>query len=271
MEFAGCRMAAGIFFAQRRVPLAFWAHGAYNNAYFLIRDLRPVLHPRRRIMRLFDILGPVMVGPSSSHTAGAVRIGLTARKLLGDRPVHADISLHGSFALTGHGHGTDCALIAGLLGMQPDDLRIPESFAVAAEQGLTFTFQNVQMRNAHPNTARLKLTGANGRALDIVAESVGGGRIRIRSIDGIETNFSGEHNTLIVHNQDTPGHVAAVTAALMQRHVNIATMQLYRDEQGGYAVMILECDQPIPKDIEQWLSHIEGIQKITIFNQEEPV
>jgi|GEM_PF-270111 len=143
--------------------------------------------------------------------------------------------------------------------------------AVAAEQGLTFTFQNVQMRNAHPNTARLKLTGANGRALDIVAESVGGGRIRIRSIDGIETNFSGEHNTLIVHNQDTPGHVAAVTAALMQRHVNIATMQLYRDEQGGYAVMILECDQPIPKDIEQWLSHIEGIQKITIFNQEEPV
>ena len=196
-------------------------------------------------MRLFDILGPVMVGPSSSHTAGAVRIGLTARKLLGDRPVHADILLHGSFALTGHGHGTDCALIAGLLGMQPDDLRIPESFAVAAEQGLTFTFQNVQMRNAHPNTARLKLTGANGRALDIVAESV--------------------------HNQDTPGHVAAVTAALMQRHVNIATMQLYRDEQGGYAVMILECDQPIPKDIEQWLSHIEGIQKITIFNQEEPV
>ena len=184
-------------------------------------------------MRLFDILGPVMVGPSSSHTAGAVRIGLTARKLLGDRPVHADISLHGSFALTGHGH--------------------------------------VQLRNAHPNTARLQLTGAKGRTLDIVAESIGGGRIRICSIDGIETNFSGEHNTLIVHNQDTPGHVAAVTAALMQRHVNIATMQLYRSEQGGYAVMILECDQPIPKDIEQWLSHIEGIQKITIFNQEEPV
>ena len=193
-------------------------------------------------MRLFDILGPVMVGPSSSHTAGAVRIGLTARKLLGDQPVHADISLHGSFALTGHGHGTDCALIAGLLGMQPDDLRIPGSFAIAAEQGLTFAFQNVQLRNAHPNTARLQLTDAKGRTLDIVAESVGGGRIRIRSIDGIETNFSGEHN-----------------------------MQLYRSEQGGYAVMILECDQPIPKDIEQWLSHIEGIQKITIFNQEEPV
>ena len=220
-------------------------------------------------MRLFDILGPVMVGPSSSHTAGAVRIGLTARKLLGDRPVHADILLHGSFALTGHGHGTDCALIAGLLGMQPDDLRIPESFAVAAEQGLTFTFQNVQMRNAHPNTARLKLTGANGRALDIVAESVGGGRIRIRSIDGIETNFSGEHNTLIVHNQDTPGHVAAVTAALMQRHVNIATMQLYRNHRGGYAVMVIETDQDIPAEALRWLSRLEGVIKVTYLNAEQ--
>lgn len=183
-------------------------------------------------MRLFDILGPIMVGPSSSHT--------------------------------------DCALIAGLLGMQPDDLRIPNSYALAEQEGLSFTFSTVQIRNAHPNTARLQLTGASGRTLDVVAESIGGGRIRVSSIDGIEANFSGEHNTLIVHNQDTPGHVAAVTSALMQRHVNIATMQLFRNAQGGYAVMILECDQPIPTDIEQWLSHIDGIQKITIFNQEDP-
>lgn len=217
-------------------------------------------------MRLFDILGPVMVGPSSSHTAGAVRIGLTARKLLGDRPVHADISLHGSFALTGHGHGTDCALIAGLLGMQPDDLRIPGSFAVAAEQGLTFSFRNVQLRNAHPNTARLQLTGAKGRTLDIVAESIGGGRIRIRSIDGIETNFSGEHNTLIVHNQDTPGHVAAVTTCLSGHGVNIATMQLYRSAAGGYAVMVLECDEPIPDEIAGELRTLPGIVKVTILN-----
>lgn len=221
-------------------------------------------------MRLFDILGPVMVGPSSSHTAGAVRIGLAARKLLGEEPAHADISLHGSFALTGHGHGTDCALIAGLLGMQPDDLRIPDSFKEAEKRGLTVKLSAVQLRNVHPNTARLQLTGVNGRTLDVVAESIGGGRIRIVSIDGIDANFSGEHNTLIVHNQDVPGHVAAVTTALMQRHVNIASMQLYRSEQGGYAVMILECDQPIPTDIEEWLSHIDGIMKITIFNQENP-
>lgn len=221
-------------------------------------------------MRLFDILGPVMVGPSSSHTAGAVRIGLAARKLLGEEPAHADISLHGSFALTGHGHGTDCALVAGLLGMQPDDLRIPDSFKEAEKCGLTVKLSAVQLRNVHPNTARLQLTGVNGRTLDVVAESIGGGRIRIVSIDGIDANFSGEHNTLIVHNQDVPGHVAAVTTALMQRHVNIASMQLYRSEQGGYAVMILECDQPIPTDIEEWLSHIDGIMKITIFNQEDP-
>ena len=104
-------------------------------------------------MRLFDILGPVMVGPSSSHTAGAVRIGLTARKLLGDRPVHADISLHGSFALTGHGHGTDCALIAGLLGMQPDDLRIPNAYDEANRAGMAYSFHTVELRDANPNTA----------------------------------------------------------------------------------------------------------------------
>ena len=222
-------------------------------------------------MRLFDVLGPVMTGPSSSHTAGAVRIGSTARRLLGEQPADAEILLYGSFAATGRGHGTDKALVAGLLGMQPDDDRIPRSFAIAKETGLHFKIGTINLRGAHPNTAVLRLTGVSGRKLEVVGASIGGGRINICQIDGITTNFGGDHNTLIVHNQDTPGHVAAVTAALMQRHVNIATMQLYRSEQGGYAVMILECDQPIPKDIEQWLSHIEGIQKITIFNQEEPV
>ena len=184
-------------------------------------------------MRLFDILGPVMIGPSSSHTAGAVRIGWMAQRLLGSPPVRAEIGLAGSFALTGRGHGTDRALIAGLLGMHPDDSRIPDSFALAAERGLDFTFSTLHLRGAHPNTARLQLTGADGRTLDIVAESVGGGRIRVCSIDGITANFTGEHNTLIVHNQDAPGHVSAVSSALTQRQVNIATMQLYRSDEGG--------------------------------------
>ncbi len=220
-------------------------------------------------MRLFDILGPIMVGPSSSHTAGAVKMGYVAQKLLGDVPARAEITLYGSFAQTGRGHGTDRALVAGLLGMQPDDLRIPNSFSLAQKAGMEFSFETGILRGRHPNTARLYLTGKTGRTLEVVAESVGGGRIRVSHIDGIETNFSGETNTLVVHNRDVPGHVAAVTDALRRHRVNIATMQLYRSHPGGDAVMVLECDQPIPADLEAALAGMEGIRKVTVLNQEE--
>ena len=220
-------------------------------------------------MRLFDVLGPVMIGPSSSHTAGAVRIGRVARRLLGVQPTHADILLHGSFALTGKGHGTDRALVAGLLGMYPDDPRIPRSLEEADAAGLSVTFGRVELKNVHPNTALLRLKGPDGRALEVVASSVGGGRIRICEIDRITVNFSGEQNTLIVHNSDTPGHVSEVTTALAHRGINIATMQLYRSGQGGYAVMVLECDQPIPEELAAWLRGIKGIIKVTYFNLEE--
>ena len=173
-------------------------------------------------MRLFDVLGPVMTGPSSSHTAGAVRIGLTARNLLGEAPKTAEILLHGSFAATGRGHGTDRALVAGLLGMLPDDERIPDSFSLAQQAGLDYTIGTVVLRGAHPNTALLRLEGVSGRKLEVMGASIGGGRINICQIDGITTNFGGDHNTLIVHNQDTPGHVAAVTTCLSQHGVNIA-------------------------------------------------
>lgn len=215
-------------------------------------------------MRLFDVLGPVMTGPSSSHTAGAVRIGSTARRLLGEQPAEAEILLYGSFAATGRGHGTDRALVAGLLGMQPDDDRIPHSFSIAKEAGLHFKIGTTNLRGAHPNTAVLRLTGASGRKLEVVGASIGGGRINICQIDGITTNFGGDHNTLIVHNQDTPGHVAAVTTCLSQHGVNIATMQLYRSTAGGYAVMVLECDEPIPDEIAGQLGSQPGIVKVTI-------
>ena len=162
-------------------------------------------------MRLFDVLGPVMTGPSSSHTAGAVRIGSTARRLLGEQPAQAEILLYGSFAATGRGHGTDRALVAGLLGMQPDDDRIPNSFALAKASGLHYKIGSINLRGAHPNTAVLRLVGVSGRKLEVVGASIGGGRINICQIDGITTNFGGDHNTLIVHNQDTPGHVATVS------------------------------------------------------------
>ena len=197
-------------------------------------------------MNIFDILGPVMVGPSSSHTAGAVRIGLIARRLLGGQPATAKITLSGSFAATGTGHGTDRALVAGLLGMKPDDIRIPDSFALAVEQGLAFTFNKIELKETHPNTAILQLSTAGGRELEVQASSLGGGRIMVNKLDGINVNFNGDSPTLIVHNLDQPGHVAEVTSMLSHKSVNIATMQLYRNHRGGYAVMVIETDQDIP-------------------------
>ena len=149
------------------------------------------------MLDIFEILGPIMVGPSSSHTAGAVRIGRMARTLLGEPPVKADIGLYGSFAETGRGHGTDRALVAGLLGMKPDDLRIPESFSVAKEQGLSFVFHPAELREAHPNTAVLTVEGASGKKTKVQAASIGGGRIRVDQLDGVAVDFTGIFNTLM--------------------------------------------------------------------------
>ncbi len=214
-------------------------------------------------MNLFDILGPVMVGPSSSHTAGAVRIGYISRRLLKDTPQHAEIILHGSFATTGVGHGTDKALIAGLLGMQPDDIRIPDSFALAKREGLTFSFTNQSVKDAHPNTAILKLTGATGKTVEVQAASIGGGRIEVHKLDGIEVAFSGEKPTLIVHNIDMPGHVAKVASLLYGKHINIATMQYYRGKRGGEAVMIMVLDQSVSENELDWIEDQRGITKVT--------
>ena len=157
-------------------------------------------------MRLFDVLGPVMIGPSSSHTAGAARIGYTAQKLLGEVPAKADIGLYGSFATTGKGHGTDRALVAGLLGLRPDDPRLPDSFALAEEQGMTFTIHPVELRSAHPNTAVLHLTARSGRELSLKAASVGGGRIRVTEIDGVRADFGGDSRI------DSPGRIVWIAS-----------------------------------------------------------
>ena len=221
-------------------------------------------------MRLFDVLGPVMIGPSSSHTAGAAKIGYTAQKLLGDLPVEADIGLYGSFATTGKGHGTDRALVAGLLGLRPDDPRLPDSFALAEQQGMKFRIHPVELRSAHPNTAVLILKSRNGRVLSMKAASVGGGRIRVTEIDGVPADFGGDSNTLIIHNEDTPGCIAEVTTSLAMRRINIASMQVFRAGTGSYAVMVLECDSHIPHPLVQQLSVMPGILKVTCLNVDEP-
>ena len=220
-------------------------------------------------MNLFDIMGPIMVGPSSSHTAGAVRIGLITRKLLGRPPVRSELLLHGSFAATGKGHGTDRALVAGLLGMGPDDPDIPRSFALAERAGLLVRIGSVVLRGAHPNSVLLKVEDERGNTLEVNASSLGGGRVRVNAIDGLDASFTGDYPTLIIRKEDRPGAVAEVSAILSRRKVNIATMQLYRNMRGGLAVMVMESDQDIWQEAVEELRSCPGIVRVTYLNMQE--
>lgn len=214
-------------------------------------------------MNSFDIIGPVMVGPSSSHTAGAVKIGNIARRLLGEPVRRAEIIFHGSFLATGKGHGTDKALVAGLLGFAVDDCRIAESFRYADESGMLYHLTGADLGDIHPNSVKLNLTGMGGRTIQVVGASVGGGSIRITEIDGMPAHFSGSYPTLVVNHEDRPGQIHEITAILGRLNVNIATMQVYRSSKGGNAVTILECDQGIPADAITQLSSQGSITKVT--------
>ena len=214
------------------------------------------------MLDIFDILGPVMIGPSSSHTAGAARIGSMARSLLGAPPVRAAIHLYGSFAETGAGHGTDRALVGGLLDMKPDDPRLPFAFDEAKKAGLTYTIDEISLRDAHPNTAVIEAWAADGKTLVMQASSLGGGRIMVTEFNGLQAKFSCDLPTLIVQNTDQPGRVGIVTSLLAKEKINIATLHVYRDHPGGNAVMIIEMDKPASKAIVESLSKAEGIKRV---------
>lgn len=215
----------------------------------------------RADMRLFDILGPVMIGPSSSHTAGAARIGRITRRLLGEPLVSADVLLCGSFAATYGGHGTDRAIIGGLLDMNVDDIRLRESPSLAKAAGLAVTFMTGEIRDAHPNTARIDAVGASGMRLQVTAASIGGGRVRVEALDGLPLSFTGEKNTYIVWHRDAPGAVARVSALFAARKINIASMRVSRLEPGGEAVMVIEVDSANPGDIPGAVAALEGITR----------
>ncbi|MEG2421389.1 MAG: L-serine ammonia-lyase, iron-sulfur-dependent subunit beta [Oscillospiraceae bacterium] len=220
-------------------------------------------------MHIFDIMGPIMIGPSSSHTAGAARIGRITQKLLGEEVAEITVLLHGSFAATGVGHGTDKALVAGLLGLKPDSPQLPFSFSIAREKGIPVTVGTVNLRGAHPNTAVLRVVSRSGARLEVNASSLGGGRVRVNAIDGLEAAFTGDCPTLIIRNEDRPGQVAEVTGLLSDQNVNLATMQLYRDRRGGLAVMVLESDQPILRDVVERLRGLSGIVRVVYLDMEE--
>lgn len=193
-------------------------------------------------MNVFDIIGPIMIGPSSSHTAGACRIGYVARKLLPTEPVEAYITFVGSFAKTYHGHGTDKAIVAGILGMAPDDERLPNSLKLAEEAGLIIHFDTAELPKCHPNTAIIRLLGKNTTEIEIEGASVGGGNILITKLNGMTSAFTGENNTVIVAHSDMPGVVADVASTFAFHDINIGNFRLARPKKGQQAMMTIEID-----------------------------
>lgn len=202
-------------------------------------------------MGIFEIIGPVMIGPSSSHTAGAARIGRLAREILGDAPAAADITLYGSFAETGRGHGTDKAIAAGILGYPPSSDKIRNAFDVAEKQGVPLHFSFSAEDMGHPNVAEVKLIGKNGKRVDVIGRSLGGGRVLITEIDGYPVEVSGEEYTLMTHHRDVPGVVAEVCRILAKNHVNISNMRVFRKSRGDDAVMIIHTDGKITGEVQR--------------------
>lgn len=216
-------------------------------------------------MNVFDIVGPVMIGPSSSHTAGAARIGKAARLLLGEEPVKAEILFHGSFAKTYLGHGTDKAVVGGLLGFDPWDTRIRESIQLAKEAGIQITIITGTIDDAHPNTAQVTMTGKSGKVVFLQGASVGGGNIQITNINHMNVDFSGQYPTLIVLHHDQPGVIAEVTTLVSQHRANIANFRLNRQEKGGLAIMTIEMDQSMDEESVEEIRGIEHVKDVILF------
>lgn len=200
-------------------------------------------------MNVFDIIGPIMIGPSSSHTAGAVRIGKYARSILGSTPTEATIYLSGSFAKTYQGHGTDKAIIGGILGMNTDDENIPVSMNIAKESGLKFEFIPTDIDDAHPNTAKIILHDNTQRSICVQGASVGGGNIIINEINGTKVAISGQSDTLIITHDDVPGVVCDISNILKDNNVNIHGLSLCRNHKGGTAVITIEIDGNISNQV----------------------
>ena len=211
----------------------------------------------------FDVIGPVMIGPSSSHTAGAVRLGALARAIFGGQPASVAIGLHGSFASTGKGHGTDLALVAGLLGMAPDDSAIPSAFESARDAGMQVTFTEKDLGEAHPNSAEFLLTGPGGRTMSVRGSSLGGGDVVVTAIDDFEVEANGELPLLVVEHLDRPGEIAAVSGILADSGVNIAEMRVSREKRGARALMLIETDAAVDDAAAERIASQPGISAVS--------
>lgn len=218
---------------------------------------------RMKFRSVFDIIGPVMIGPSSSHTAGAARIGRAARSLFGRLPRRVTITLYGSFAKTYRGHGTDVALVGGLLDFDTDDERMVQALEMARESGVEITFIESEEVADHPNTARLHLEDDQGD-LEVTGISIGGGKMEIVELNGFELRLSGSAPALLVTHHDRYGAVAKVATVLANHRINIGYMQVSRKEKGLEALMIIETDQHVDDPIQREISSLEDITGVTV-------
>ena len=214
---------------------------------------------------VFDILGPVMVGPSSSHTAGAARLGKVARAVAGGDIEEVTFYLHGSFAKTYKGHGTDRALVAGILGMEASDLRLRDSLDIAKEMGLKIHFKEADLGDVHPNTVEFVIKGKEG-TYELIGSSIGGGSIEVTSVNRNTVNFTGAYPTIIVSNKDVPGVVSKVTSILYDNDINIAFMKVFRNQKGKDATMVFEVDHEVTSEIIGNVKAINGINKVIMIN-----
>ena len=214
---------------------------------------------------VFDVLGPNMIGPSSSHTAGACTIAFLARKMMGAPTKKVEFILYGSFAKTYRGHGTDRALLGGLMGFSTDDPRIRDSFRIAEETGLSYTFiPNETITDIHPNTVDIVMHSEKGEEAVVRGESLGGGKVRIVRINQVDIDFTGEYSAVIVVHKDRPGVLAHITTVLSDHRINIAFMKLYRESKGSKAYAIIESDERIPPEVTKQLRGNENVSQVMI-------
>lgn len=215
---------------------------------------------------IFDILGPVMIGPSSSHTAGALRLGKAARIICGAEFDAATFYLHGSFAKTYRGHGTDRALAAGILGMGTEDERIINALDIAKEEGISIDFVEADMGDVHPNTVKICLTKKDGHIVTVTGSSIGGGNITITNIDGDAVSFDGKYPVIVVKHFDKPGMISQITSVIAAQSINIATLRVGRIAKGDIATTVVETDQPIPQNAVAEIERIENVIAVRVVN-----
>ena len=221
-------------------------------------------------MNIFDIIGPVMIGPSSSHTAGAVRLGRVANKLIDSRPLErVEITLSGSFAQTYKGHGTDRALLAGIMGYHNYSPEIRDALAIADERGIAYSFRTENLKNAHPNTAAIRCFLRSGEEARMRGASVGGGNILVQEINGMAVDFNGENHTVLVMHQDKPGVIAAVTQLIHFEYaeLNISSFRLSRQSKGGKAIMIIEIDGQPPEGLTDVIRRIPHVSNAILIRR----